>query len=291
MPFRLINIEDFFLTNLLRIAIGGVLLILIADLTLYPDDQLSIIIDCTILSGCSLAYAIRYKYNLLSKLILISFIAVPMFYQCLAVPVNTSTSLSILLVVGFIISTLLKGKVMWTSHSIIFITLNIIFFIQYNDPEFTISKERNDVITIAFTYSILYFILTFTTGMLKFGYDKILEDLNFANKELQEKANEIEAQNEELLQMQESLGRYNETLEKTVNERTQMLEEKTEKIIRYSYVNAHHLRGPVARLLGLVALHKLEQNPDDKFFFDKVREQTNEIDLIVKQINTDLEEI
>jgi len=291
MPFQLTNIEDFFLTNVLRISMGGVLLILITDSIFYPEDQLSIIIDCIILLGCLLAYVIRHKYNLLSKLILISFVAVAMFYQCLAVPVNTSTSLSILLVVGFIISTLLKDKIMWIAHSIIFIALNTIFVIQFNDPNYGIAKEKNDVITIALTYSILYFILTFATAMLKSGYDKMLEYLNLANKNLQEKANEIETQNEELLQMQESLSRSNGVLEKTVMERTQLLEDKTEKLIRYSYVNAHHLRGPVARLLGLVALHKLEQNPDDNFFFDKVKEQANEIDLIIKQINTDLEEI
>jgi hypothetical protein len=80
----------------------------------------------------------------------------------------------------------------------------------------------------------------------------------------------------------------NKDLERKVIERTEKLNHKNEKLIQYSYTNAHHLRGPVARLLGLVAIRKLETNPDNTFFFNKVEAQAHEIDTVVRQINIDL---
>jgi hypothetical protein len=60
-------------------------------------------------------------------------------------------------------------------------------------------------------------------------------------------------------------------------------------LIKYSYANARHLRGPVARLLGLTAIYKLEIKPDADFFIDKMVDQANQIDSVIKQINIDLE--
>ena len=45
MNFRFDNIEEFFLNTLLRIAMAGVLLILMADRFLYPEDRVSIAMD------------------------------------------------------------------------------------------------------------------------------------------------------------------------------------------------------------------------------------------------------
>ena len=60
-------------------------------------------------------------------------------------------------------------------------------------------------------------------------------------------------------------------------------------MIKYSFTNAHHLRGPVARLLGLVAIKRLEPHSDNTFYFNKIEEQAIEIDTVIKQINIDLE--
>jgi hypothetical protein len=63
---------------------------------------------------------------------------------------------------------------------------------------------------------------------------------------------------------------------------------QNEILLKYSYANAHHLRGPVARLLGLVAICRLDPKSDFNFFLDKIEQQSLEIDSVVKQINADL---
>jgi hypothetical protein len=282
------KIERFFLSTLLRISMAGVSCILLADTLLYPQDTLSIVIDFSILSACVLSYIVREKYPVAAVLVMTSMIMLAMFYQCLAVPINTTTSLSILLIVGFIFSVMLKGKLMWTMQGINFITINIIFILQLLNPRLQFSKESNEVVTVAITYSILYLILSYTTGVLKFHYDKIHHHLHEVNTKLYEKSIEIEAQNEELTLIQDSLHELNKNLEKKVTERTKKLQVKTEKLVQYSFTNAHQLRGPVARLLGLVAIQKLEPNLDPTFYFDKIAEQAAEIDTVVRQINADL---
>ncbi len=106
-------------------------------------------------------------------------------------------------------------------------------------------------------------------------------------RELQEKSDEIAAQNEELRQSEENLNRVNIHLENLVEERTRKIVEQNEMMLRYAYTNAHHVRGSVARVLGLIEVSKLKTDLDFPWFFDKVEEETKSIDTILKRIATD----
>jgi len=106
--------------------------------------------------------------------------------------------------------------------------------------------------------------------------------------ELREKTDEIEAQNDELVQSHENLNQINQHLENLVEERTQKIRKQNELLLNYAYTNAHHLRGPVARVLGLIQLSRMKTDLDFPWFFEKVEDETNAIDLIIKQIGSDL---
>jgi signal transduction histidine kinase len=282
------NIERFFLNTLLRVVIGGVTLIFVSDFILYPEDRLSLFIDVAILLACITSYVIRNKFHTLSVLIFTTIVLSSMFYQALAVPINTTTSLSVILVVGFIHSVMLKGKIMRAMHILTFIAIHAIFFLQFQNPALRFSSEVNEIVTVTITYSILYFILTYATTVLKASYDRIHVNLKDANIDLQEKNNEIAAQNEELLQIQDNLNELNVDLERLVNERTEKIQVQNDILLKYAYRNAHDLRGPVARLLGLASLVKLESPPAHDFIMEKMVEQAHEIDHVVKQINVEL---
>jgi hypothetical protein len=271
------NIEKFFLNSLLRIVIAGVFLILVSNVLLFPEDTVSIYNSIIILSACVVAYFIRHSRPTFAVLILTSIVLAAMIYQRLTSP-GTTTSLSIVLIVGFIFSVMLKGRIMWIMHCIAFVILNSIFTFQVEGP-----------VVAAITYSTLYFILAYATWTLKSNYDRMNQHLRNANVELQEKAKEIAAQNGELLQAQDNLNSLNLDLEKVVNERTAKIQIQNEVLIKYSYTNAHHLRGPVARLLGLALIYKLEPKPDSDFIIEKMVDQAHEIDAVINQINTDLE--
>jgi signal transduction histidine kinase len=282
------KIERFFLNILLRVIIAGVSLIFLADMILYPEDRLSLLIDGIILSACITSYLLRNKFHTLSVLILTSIVLATMIYQALMVPVNTTTSLSVILVVGFVHSVMLKGKTMWVMHILTFVAIHSIFILQFQNPELRFSDKMNEIVTVTITYSILYFILTYATSVLKASYDRIHSHLKYINIDLKEKNNEIATQNEELRQIQDNLYELNTDLERIVNERTEKVRIQNDILLKYSYRNAHDLRGPVARLLGLASLSKLEAPPEHDFIMEKMVEQAHEIDQVVKQINVEL---
>jgi len=289
MTFRFENIEEFFLNTLLRIAMAGVLLILMADTFLYPEDRVSITLDMTILAACVVSYILRRRYPTGAVLIFTSIILIAMIYQCLVVPTNTTTSLSIILVVGFIFSVMLKGRLLFVMHFLTVIILHSIFIFRFYHRELAFSTKVNDVVTVAITYSILYFILTYASWVLKLRYDEINKNLKRANNELWQNAREIETRNEELLQTQNNLNELNTVLERKVNERTAQIRAQNEMLIKYSYTNAHHLRGPVARLLGLASIYKVDPTADCIFLITKMIDEAKEIDAMVQKITVDLE--
>ncbi len=281
------NIERFFLLNLLRITLGGTSLILITDL-IYAHDVLSIIIDAVIVSACLLAFLVRkWSYNA-SVLIITGITLSAMLYQWVN-GVNLTTSMAVILLLGFIVSMLLKGKIMFIMHGITALTIIVAIYAGAHYVS-TGPLDIPELLTVAITYFVLYFIISYTTGKLKMRYDQVNKALIEANEELRDKADEIEAQHEELLQSHENVNELNKNLERLVMERTKKVHEQNEILLKYTYTNAHHLRGPVARLLGLITIHKLEPNPNYSFFFDKVEDQAKEIDSVVKQINSDLED-
>ncbi|MDO1446453.1 hypothetical protein Q0590_09350 [Rhodocytophaga aerolata] len=271
------NIEKFFLNTILIISIAGVFLVLMSNVLLFPEDILSIYISIAILAACIVAYILRRNYPTVAVLTVTSVVLAAMSYQRLTIP-NTTTTLAVVLIVGFIFSIMLKGRIMWIMHGITFIIINTLFL-----------HHIQDALTAGITYSVLYFILTYASGVLKASYDRIHQHLRDTNSQLKEKAKEIEAQNEELLQIQNNLSALNRDLEKIVNERTAKIQLQNEILIKYSYTNAHQLRGPVARLLGLASIYKLEPDTDPAFFIEKMVDQAMEIDSVIKQINLELE--
>ena len=271
------SIERFFLNTLLRVTIMGVLLILASNVFLYPEDKLSIALSGTILVALTTSYLLRNHYPTVAVLITTSVATAAMVYQRIASP-ETTTSLAIMVIIGFIVSVMLRGPARLIMHGIIVAILNTVF---------TIATEG--ALVAGITYTTLYVILTYASGVLKFNYDKIHRYLKDTNAALNKKAAEFAEQNEELKRVQEELSALNSHLEQVVDERTAKVKHQNEVLLKYSYTNAHHLRGPVARLLGLAQIYQLEESPDAGFYIKCMVDQAHEIDAVVNQINTDLE--
>ena len=93
------SIEHFFLKTLLQISLAGASLILISDVIFYMQDTLSIIIDVIIVGACGLSYLLMHRSYTASVLITTGFTLSTMIWQCMAVPMNTTTSMAIILIV------------------------------------------------------------------------------------------------------------------------------------------------------------------------------------------------
>lgn len=126
-------------------------------------------------------------------------------------------------------------------------------------------------------------------------YERTLEQLNGKLQEKNEaiyaQTKEIVLQNETLHEKQAEIIAMNENLELLVAERSKVLEQRNRQIIEYAYYNSHKVRGPLARILGLVNLAKIErQDADLLLYMEKIGDNSEELNEILTKINHILEE-
>ncbi|HYG38512.1 MAG TPA: triple tyrosine motif-containing protein, partial [Cytophagales bacterium] len=138
------------------------------------------------------------------------------------------------------------------------------------------------------------------------------EEINAQNEELQAANNELVQNQEEIASQRDQLSRqnqellkahkiieeqnreitlHNQTLDLEVKERTKELLEYNQQLEQFAFIAGHNLRAPVARILGLGGLLKLEgiKPEEEKMIVGKMVLTTEELDQVVKDINTILE--
>lgn len=111
------------------------------------------------------------------------------------------------------------------------------------------------------------------------------EEILDQQKELQEKTIELSEINEEVKSI-------NSNLEKEIDGRTQKVRDLNRKLIDYSFRNAHLVRGPLARILGLIYLIKIEKNKRETplEYYNKLSESAMELNISYKTVGRLLED-
>lgn len=132
-----------------------------------------------------------------------------------------------------------------------------------------------------------------------------LTNLNYEieaqNEELQQQQEELSASREKLedanfliSQQKEELAKYNTQLEDLVEEKSQSLASTNRELVKYnnelrqfSYTVSHHMRGPVARLLGLTQLlGNGISNPDELNQISRfVHQSAMDLDTVLRDLN------
>ncbi|HEY5825606.1 MAG TPA: hypothetical protein VIT44_14625 [Cyclobacteriaceae bacterium] len=284
-------IENFFLESLLKMCFASILIVTGVDYYFIGLESVrSIIVDSAVFFAI-ITTTILYKFGYLTQAVIWIGLVImsAMFYQSIVADAITTSSMAVVMVVGFTYSVLLSGKISIFLHCLTLLGMFLVFTWLALHPLQYGQTNTNDIIVAGVTYGILYGIIAYSSRILKSRYDEMVRSLARKNNELIEKAHEIETQNEELVQSQENLFQINTHLETLVDERTKEVKRQNEQLIKYAYSNAHHVRGPVARVLGLIRLSKMETDLDFPYLFQKIEEQTLEIDEVVKGINKELE--
>jgi predicted neutral ceramidase superfamily lipid hydrolase len=284
-------IEEFFFESMMKLSFISILIVIAVDIYFIRFTVIrSLIVNFSVLFAITAAFVFYKKGFFKTSVLLMAFLIMgAMFYQSIQATMITTSSMAVVMVIGFGFSVLLKGKLPFYMHALTLSGMLAVFSWLAMHPHDYGEADASNIIVAGVTYLVLYSIIAYSSLMLKQRYDDAFETLAIQNLELIEKSNEIETQNEELTQSQENLFQLNAHLEQLVEERTRKIHEQNEKLLAYAYSNAHHLRGPVARVLGLISLSKLEAKVDYPFLFQKIEEQTNEIDGVIKTINRDLE--
>lgn len=111
------------------------------------------------------------------------------------------------------------------------------------------------------------------------------------NLQLEKKNAEINSQNEELKSQSDKIAELNSLLEQKVHERTKELLLKNKKLEDYAHYNSHNIRGPLARILGLIHLFETNniQVSEKEEMLNKIEESAKELDDMVRKVNRMLE--
>jgi hypothetical protein len=112
------------------------------------------------------------------------------------------------------------------------------------------------------------------------------------NKAIQNKNEELRASEEELLASGEELKLINENLNSLVENRTQVIVEQNKKLKNHAFVSAHTVRGPLARILGIVNLMRIEMemSKTGKELYSHLELSANELDEILREVRVSLDE-
>lgn len=137
------------------------------------------------------------------------------------------------------------------------------------------------------------------TGSLK-ARARYLESLvNERTRKIQNMNDEIAAQNEELASLAESLSAHNDelttikaSLEQTVDERTQELKKLNNELVaqnsqleQFAFITAHNIRGPVARIKGLLQFIPKAKTEE----LNHLESCVNDLDEVISDLSTILD--
>ncbi|MEO1653327.1 MAG: HAMP domain-containing sensor histidine kinase, partial [Bacteroidota bacterium] len=121
-----------------------------------------------------------------------------------------------------------------------------------------------------------------------FMYEKLIDH----NEEIMSQRNLLQQQNETILSAQNEIKEANAELEALNANLEQMVAERTQKLVRtneeldlFIYRASHDLKGPLARLLGLTQLGKIEsQDPKAQEYFDRLQNNVEIMDGLLDKL-------
>jgi signal transduction histidine kinase len=119
---------------------------------------------------------------------------------------------------------------------------------------------------------------------------KAKEELMVLNMQIQEQKEKIMTQANELSQANHEVTSINENLEFLVKAKSSKILEQNEKIIEYSFHNSHRVRGPLARILGLIGLVQggMITQEEIKYVLHEINLASLELDAVIREINDSL---
>ena len=140
----------------------------------------------------------------------------------------------------------------------------------------------------ALPYLMVYSIITILTGLLKERYARnqarltdLVAILNQKNAKISDQHNKLESSYRELSELNSNLGVI-------IKQKTTRIAEKNKQLADIAYENSHCLRAPLARILGLLHLIKLDPSHSD-FYISKLDDQALEMDSRICMISRSIE--
>ncbi len=152
-----------------------------------------------------------------------------------------------------------------------------------------ITKSENQRYIIIVISLFIVFLLAFIIAiqLSKMNVQMSYKKLELANIEIKQKTEALHQSLIELSEQKNEINELNFSLQEKVKERTKNLESAYKQLRDFSYANSHHLRKPVANLLGLCdAISKNNtDDPENKEIIKMMLDSAIELDTIIHELN------
>jgi signal transduction histidine kinase len=96
-----------------------------------------------------------------------------------------------------------------------------------------------------------------------------------------------------LVHQKEEIEVINNNLEQLIVDRTEKIKDQEDRITKFAFINAHKVRSPLARIMGLLNLIDLEKNKASTFeeYLPKLRDNAEELNAMLKEVSNTLNDI
>jgi signal transduction histidine kinase len=166
------------------------------------------------------------------------------------------------------------------------ITHEMNFFSTYTA---VMSSLRFEIMVSSFVTS-LYLMQHEITQALILTRQNLEHIVNSRTKELTKANRRLRTMNDELVLKSEEIKSMNNNLDNLVKIRSNKINKQLNLLVRYSSMNSHEVRAPLARILGLIEIVKLGNGLSEKdHIVEKLCESAEELDGVVKSMNRLLE--
>jgi signal transduction histidine kinase len=96
-----------------------------------------------------------------------------------------------------------------------------------------------------------------------------------------------------LVHQKEEIEVINNNLEQLIVDRTEKIKDQEDRITKFAFINAHKVRSPLARIMGLLNLIDLEKNKAGtcEEYLPKLRDNAEELNEMLKEVSHTLNDI
>ncbi len=276
-------IEQSFFKTIIIIGTAGCLLSMVLDLFLLKQSGIGMILGL-IMTGIFILILIclrRFDFHKVANYGVLMLCMVVITRGWISDDYNEITC-TILITLGFVSALVSRKRTGIFVQTVIFICLMAILFKHYPMVEFILMLRK------AIPYVAIYCIVTVCSGLLKSRYETNQDRLREMVELLNRKNEKIKEQHLLLKKNFCELEQLNVNLETIIAQKTEKITEKNKHLADIAYANAHTIRGPLARILGLANLFKLDPQ-NQGFYVSKIDEEATRMDDILFTITKDIE--
>lgn len=284
-----LQIESFFIKRVVWAALLATLLLSLIDLMTRSEIvSINILINISIIFTLLLAILLQYvKKILVSGVIASITILFIILFEFFITGELRYGSLSVILVMALFFALFFNG---WLRAMMHFLGYNsvlaiCVFYFFVND------ETPDHFIVTASIYILMYLIIAYSSSQLKERYLASINMLSIRNEELFNAYAEIELHREELRANNEHLNQHNNNLENTLLKKAQLLSKQNKLLIRHAHAHAHDLRGPLARIIGLLYLYEIDNQTEKSILFKNIKDETHELEAVVNRITKRLNKV